>query len=370
MSNDDLPSGEAPVCPRCGATASGETFCRACGLNLNKQGKLPTADAYAARVREQRWLESQDRERQAEERARATAEQERAESGPTELSPARDESGLGSGAPMEPTGITDRTPVDQAALRRRRRGLIALAVAGALVCAGGATALLAGSDDGESTRRSEPTPVETGVEDRADQDSGDAATGASGSDPSTVDSWPTSREAYTVIVASKKTRREAEQELEPARDARLDRGAPESGVDPFELGILQSGDFPTLQPGFWVAYIGVYDTEEEARSALDVADSAGYSDAFVQFVSSEDETSSSSDDGTEVECGMIEYEGQDLRLAGAGGDCETIRQWAETFIETGEPPDPPFEGVVANCAVSNLTCSTEDGQRFVIGEID
>lgn len=66
---EDLPSGTHTVCPRCG-TASGESrWCASCGLNLSKQGELPTADAYGAKIREERWLAGQEALRREEQRS-------------------------------------------------------------------------------------------------------------------------------------------------------------------------------------------------------------------------------------------------------------------------------------------------------------
>jgi hypothetical protein len=69
---NELPAGSHHVCPRCGTRAREGVWCEGCGLNLPKQGELPTADAYSARVREQRWLEA----RAEEERDRRRAEAE------------------------------------------------------------------------------------------------------------------------------------------------------------------------------------------------------------------------------------------------------------------------------------------------------
>lgn len=68
--NDDLPSGDNEVCPRCGRGTTGETFCAECGLNLASQRELPTADAYAAGVREKRWLQQRRREQEAAREAK------------------------------------------------------------------------------------------------------------------------------------------------------------------------------------------------------------------------------------------------------------------------------------------------------------
>lgn len=64
------------VCPRCGAAADDNVFCSGCGLNLRLQGELPTAEAFAARQREQAWLAEQDAQRaQTGERAEREVEQ-------------------------------------------------------------------------------------------------------------------------------------------------------------------------------------------------------------------------------------------------------------------------------------------------------
>lgn len=68
-----LPSGEHPVCPRCGAPAGEGLWCESCGLNL-KQRDLPSADAYAAGIREQQWQTAErDKRRAVTDKARAEA---------------------------------------------------------------------------------------------------------------------------------------------------------------------------------------------------------------------------------------------------------------------------------------------------------
>jgi hypothetical protein len=56
MTSTDLPVSDNKVCPRCGAAATDNRWCSGCGLNLGALPELPTADAYAARLREMRWL--------------------------------------------------------------------------------------------------------------------------------------------------------------------------------------------------------------------------------------------------------------------------------------------------------------------------
>jgi hypothetical protein len=72
MASGDLPSGSQKVCPRCGTDAGDSVWCSSCGLNLKRMDELPTADAYAARARERRWME--ERKRNAQPTAPACAE--------------------------------------------------------------------------------------------------------------------------------------------------------------------------------------------------------------------------------------------------------------------------------------------------------
>lgn len=72
--DSELPSGDHQVCPRCGTSASdGQVWCDGCGLNLSLQENLPSADAYAAGVREQAWLEGKKAEQRAAAKERQVA---------------------------------------------------------------------------------------------------------------------------------------------------------------------------------------------------------------------------------------------------------------------------------------------------------
>ena len=56
-------NGENRVCPRCGTKAGDSRWCSGCGLNLEREGDLPTPEAYAATQREREWLEKQREEK-------------------------------------------------------------------------------------------------------------------------------------------------------------------------------------------------------------------------------------------------------------------------------------------------------------------
>lgn len=60
------------VCPRCGALAGESRWCSSCGLNLEQQGTLPTAEEFEAQSREKEWLSA----RETDERDRTRLEED------------------------------------------------------------------------------------------------------------------------------------------------------------------------------------------------------------------------------------------------------------------------------------------------------
>jgi len=140
--SDSLPAGEQRVCPRCGALAQDGIWCDDCGLNLGQQGELPTADAYAAKVRERRWLEERAREARQEREAQAARKAAERERRPKEAEEARRADAVGRQAERERRVAEKREPSRSG----RRRWLVATAIAGLVIVGGaGALALVGGS---------------------------------------------------------------------------------------------------------------------------------------------------------------------------------------------------------------------------------
>ena len=109
-----------------------------------------------------------------------------------------------------------------------------------------------------------PTPTQTATA---------TATGTATPEPRSVPGdWPADRSAYTVILSSEETRGEAEAVVAQAR-----------GNLP-TVGVLRSRDFPSLRPGWWVAFSGAFDTRAGAQVNADDARSAGFPSAYVRFV--------------------------------------------------------------------------------------
>jgi len=81
---------------------------------------------------------------------------------------------------------------------------------------------------------------------------------------SQVAEWPEGETAYTVIVRSSESRSAAERTAEDLAS---------QGKD---AGVLRSDDFSSLKPGYWVAFVGQYDSASEARTQAESIGGGAY----------------------------------------------------------------------------------------------
>ena len=88
--------------------------------------------------------------------------------------------------------------------------------------------------------------------------------------------WPAGRSGWTIVLRSFPTPRGRQAALAEAKRA------VSSGVD---AGVLDSSDFSSLHPGYFVVFSGVYATEDKANAARERAASHGYDGAYVRQVS-------------------------------------------------------------------------------------
>lgn len=89
--------------------------------------------------------------------------------------------------------------------------------------------------------------------------------------------WPPNKDGFTVVLKSVPTsngRSEADQAANKARTNGLS-----------QVGVLNSSDFSSLNPGYYVTFTGIYDTESQANAALPNARSKGFPTAYVREVS-------------------------------------------------------------------------------------
>lgn len=87
--------------------------------------------------------------------------------------------------------------------------------------------------------------------------------------------WP-GRSGYTIVLQSIPTN------LGRALANRTARRALAAGLP--QVGILQSSHYPSLQPGYYVVFTGVYDSNPDASRHVDTAKAAGFGSAYVKQV--------------------------------------------------------------------------------------
>ena len=59
----------------------------------------------------------------------------------------------------------------------------------------------------------------------------------------------------------------------------------------FDSGVLHSDDYTSLNPGFWVAYVGPFDDVAGAQTAVSELEGAGYTAAYPRCIGSDEECS-------------------------------------------------------------------------------
>jgi cell division septation protein DedD len=92
--------------------------------------------------------------------------------------------------------------------------------------------------------------------------------------PSTggVGKWPAGKSAYTLVLISAKSRKQA---YAKAREAKS-RG--------IGAGVLHSNNFSSLNPGYWVVFVGQYKTVGQARSHIGEYASKGFSGGYPRQI--------------------------------------------------------------------------------------
>ena len=88
--------------------------------------------------------------------------------------------------------------------------------------------------------------------------------------------WPSGKDGYSIFLKSVPT-----SEGRSQADAAADR-ARSNGLT--QVGVLNSSEFSSLNPGYWVTFTGIYDTESEANNNLSNARSKGFPTAYVRRV--------------------------------------------------------------------------------------
>jgi hypothetical protein len=92
----------------------------------------------------------------------------------------------------------------------------------------------------------------------------------------TIISWPSGKDGYTVVLKSTPTSR-GRGPADAAAQQALNAGLP-------QVGVLDSSNYSSLRPNYYVTFTGVYNTLNEAEAALPRARSAGFPLAYVRQV--------------------------------------------------------------------------------------
>jgi hypothetical protein len=98
------------------------------------------------------------------------------------------------------------------------------------------------------------------------------------STPRRLIEWPRGRSGWTLVLASLPTTAGRNAALAKARQA-LSAGLP-------QVGVLDSARYPSLHPGYYVVFSGIYATLSTAQDAASRAADQGYGNAYARRVTS------------------------------------------------------------------------------------
>jgi hypothetical protein len=88
--------------------------------------------------------------------------------------------------------------------------------------------------------------------------------------------WPAGRNGYSIFLKSVPTSQGRAKADEAAQRAR------NNGLT--QVGVLNSSNYQSLNPGYWVTFTGIYDTQQQANAALPNARSKGFPTAYTRPV--------------------------------------------------------------------------------------
>jgi hypothetical protein len=89
-------------------------------------------------------------------------------------------------------------------------------------------------------------------------------------------SWPAGQNGFTVIVES--VPRSSGRSLAVARA----REAYRAGLP--QVGVLDSGEYSSLHPGYFVVFSGIYSSQSEADDARETASGKGFASAYTKAI--------------------------------------------------------------------------------------
>ena len=135
----------------------------------------------------------------------------------------------------------------------QRRSALALLVA----LAGAAVAVAASDPDPDRAA------ISTATGDFATVPTSSTLPSPSDEPPGNTADWPAGEDGWTIVLASVPQTKGRPTAVARARQARR------KGLS--QVGVLDSSQYASLHPGYWVVFSGVYASEAEATSALEPA---------------------------------------------------------------------------------------------------
>jgi hypothetical protein len=148
-----------------------------------------------------------------------------------------------------------------------------------VAAAGGAAAIAFGADSNADTSTTSvaPAPRPARAAPAPLPEAGSSGRTSSSPAPAARAGWPAGRRGWTIVLFSyPSTTGTTAAYSTAARAAR--QGLP-------EVGVLDSGRFASLHPGYSVVFSGVYSTAAEADAALRSVRAAGFSSAYTRQIS-------------------------------------------------------------------------------------
>lgn len=94
--------------------------------------------------------------------------------------------------------------------------------------------------------------------------------------PGALREWPANRNGYTVVLLSLPT--------SGGRGAATKKAKEASRAGLRDVGVIDSGRFSSLHPGYYVVFAGVYGSQAEAQAAVASARSAGFGGAYPRQI--------------------------------------------------------------------------------------
>jgi hypothetical protein len=138
------------------------------------------------------------------------------------------------------------------------------------------TTLVATSPPDVTEPRTQSTKTETAPVASVPTDVTTTAPPADGAGPGNPVEWPADEDGFTVVLASLPVSGGRDTAMQKARSAIR------AGIK--EVGVLDSEDFASLHPGFYVVFAGVYPNLEDAEGAVSDATGAGFPNAYAREI--------------------------------------------------------------------------------------